>query len=513
MDSTGTFDRREFLAAIALPALAWTLPAVGEEGFEPWIASQRELSYRHLLRDISPSTPFERDVESRYIAAGRLDYVRAESARPGGRIRLRGDRVWQRIVPAPGSVSAAAPGAPPEPDYFFHWTRDSALVMHALATIQVTAPPGRAAECARCIDDFIRFSRTLQSSSAPESLGETRFNMDGTQDILQWNRPQFDGPALRALALMHYERVHANPLSAETSATLAEVVRADLDYIAVNWTRPGFDCWEEYSGFDFHSRVVQAAALHAGAGRARAERDGRRAGIYAHAEAGLRAALEQHWLPERGYYGFQLEASRPGDNLDAAIVMAAVHGRLADGRYSLLDDRILATLARLEDLFSRLYAINAARAEEEGLLYGRYAGDQYYGGNPWGMISLEYAESQYRLAALLASRASQPITPLNRIVLERALRRAGNSVDLGNRGDAFTDAAVRRALLRGLVLRGDDILRTVSRLTPATGDLPEQYDKSSGTPVSTRNLAWSHAALLAATDARDKSLIFFDSRP
>lgn len=59
-----------------------------------------------------------------------------------------------------------------------------------------------------------------------------------------------------------------------------------------------------------------------------------------------------------------------------------------------------------------------------------------------------------------------------------------------------------RDLLRGFVVRDDDILRTARRLTPATGDMPEQYHKDSGTPVSTRKLSWSHAAFLAATDAR-----------
>ena len=35
-------------------------------------------------------------------------------------------------------------------------------------------------------------------------LGEPRFNPDGTIDILQWARPQYDGPALRALACLRY---------------------------------------------------------------------------------------------------------------------------------------------------------------------------------------------------------------------------------------------------------------------------------------------------------------------
>ncbi len=510
MKSPPSLDRREFLAALALPALAHALPAAGaapdsspEGGLAAWIAAQRKLSYQHLLRNVSPAAPFERDVESKYIAPERLEYVRAESARAGGRIRLNGDRVWQRIVPVTGSVAASAPGGPSEPDYFFHWTRDSALVMHALATLQADAPPPQAAECARHLEDFIRFSRTLQQSAAPAGIGETRFNMDGTLDFLQWNRPQHDGPGLRSLALMHYESLAAAVLPGELAVTLDEAVRADLDFLAANWMRPSYDLWEEYSSPDFHALVVQAGALDAGARRALAAGDQGRAGPYAAAASALRESLARHWLPDRGYYGFHREPVRPGDNLDVAVVIGALHGRLADGAGSLLDDRVLATLSKLEGLFARLYPFNARLAADEGLLYGRYEGDQYYGGNPWGMLTLECAEAQYQLAALLAQRASLQVTALNRPLFARALERAGHAGELGDGGDLFADPAARGVIVRGFTARGDDILRTLRRLTPPAGDMPEQYDKSSGVPVSTRNLAWSHAAFISAASARE----------
>ncbi|HWE79636.1 MAG TPA: glycoside hydrolase family 15 protein, partial [Pseudolabrys sp.] len=49
---------------------------------------------------------------------------------------LRRERVAfrQTIVPAPGSVLASPAIADwnPEPDYFFHWVRDSAIVMRTV---------------------------------------------------------------------------------------------------------------------------------------------------------------------------------------------------------------------------------------------------------------------------------------------------------------------------------------------------------------------------------------------
>jgi glucoamylase len=524
-------NRREFLFAGAL--LPWCLgarrsaaraeervrvtdQALADSELTEWITSQSALSVQHLLRNVSPASPIERTVASVHVAPDRLELARREAERPGGLIRFAGGSVIQRIRPRPGSVAAAAMGKPGEPDYSFHWVRDSALVMRMLATLEAVSPATEAAIYEQRLTDFIRFSRLLQQSGSPEGLGEVRFNLDGTQDILRWSRPQFDGPPLRALALMHFESRRRREPPAELAHTLDEVLQADLDYVAGNWEREGFDLWEEYRGHDFHARLVQMAALEAGARRAGGRQDRERAQHYGAAAAGLREALAQHWLGDREYYGFFVgprvywdgtQRSKPGDNFDAAVILAAVHGRLPEGRYSLLDDRILACAIHAEDLFASLYGINHARRAEEGVLLGRYAGDAYYGGNPMVFLTLEVAEGYYDAARMLAPQTSFAVTPLNRSFLERAWVRGGLTSRLDVHDNALAGAARRRALLRGLILRGDDVLRAVRRYTPASGELPEQFDQVSGAPASCPNLSWSHAAFLAATLARAAALV------
>jgi glucoamylase len=480
-----------------------------------WLTSQSALSIQHLLRNVSPAAPIERTVASVHIAPDRLELARREAERPDGLVRFAGGSVIQKIRPRPGSVAAAAMGKPGEPDYSFHWVRDSALVMRMLATLEAASAATEAAIYEHRLADFIRFSRLLQQSGSPEGLGEVRYNLDGSQDMLRWSRPQFDGPPLRALALMHFENLRRREPSPELTHTLDEVLQADLDYVAGNWERAGFDLWEEYRGHDFHARLVQMAALEAGARRAGARRDRERAQHYGAAAAGLRAALEQHWLADREYYGFFVgprvywdgtQRTKPGDNFDAAVVLAAVHGRISEGRYSLLDDRILACAIHAEDLFASLYSINQARRAEEGVLFGRYAGDTYYGGNPMVFLTLEVAEGYYGIAERLAPRTSFAVTHLNRPFLERAWLRGGLTSRLGVHDNALAGATRRRELLRGLILRGDDILRAVRRFTPASGELPEQFDQASGAPASCPNLSWSHAAFLTATQARAGAL-------
>src|ERR1700722_11023728 len=89
-----------------------------------------------------------------------------------------------------------------DPNYYFHWIRDSALDVQSLSRllpyVKNTTSEARIREF---IEDFVNFSDALQQAPTPYGLGETRFNVDGSIDRSSWPRPQFDGPALRALAL------------------------------------------------------------------------------------------------------------------------------------------------------------------------------------------------------------------------------------------------------------------------------------------------------------------------
>src|SRR5690242_13458974 len=142
----------------------------------------------------------------------------------------------QDIVPMRGSVlaSPAVANWDPEPDYFFHWLRDSAIVMSTVAELAAQAPDdAERRRWTRHFEDFVAFSVPLAGLDArnfaspvertelefrkflrPEAelraldadglLGEPRFNPDRTVDIFRWSRPQYDGPALRALACLRF---------------------------------------------------------------------------------------------------------------------------------------------------------------------------------------------------------------------------------------------------------------------------------------------------------------------
>jgi glucoamylase len=87
----------------------------------------------------------------------------------------------QTIRPAPGSVlaSPALDSWDPDPDYFFHWLRDSALVIDALR--HVIAEGAFAAEGLSRFKEFVAFSLSLNRLDGAGFLrlaGDFRKNID-----------------------------------------------------------------------------------------------------------------------------------------------------------------------------------------------------------------------------------------------------------------------------------------------------------------------------------------------
>ena len=301
----------------------------------------------------------------------------------------RRERFGQTITPAAGSVLASPAFADwdPQPDYFFHWTRDSALVMRTVADLMADA--STAAERARWqrhFKDFERFSLKLvdpdegallalsravgtcattdqkflrqeaeiRAVGSNALLGEPRFNPDGTIDIFRWSRPQYDGPALRALACLRYLQADAAPTD-----ELTRLLRGDLDFTVEHAGEPCIGPWEEAEQHANHYYVelVQLAALvH---GRAWANKD--QIKRWDEAEQKLRDGLELYWSERHQV----MSAMRPAttdaadDLLDAVTLLAAWDADLPDGPHSAADPRLEQTQAAIEALFTREFPINA----------------------------------------------------------------------------------------------------------------------------------------------------------
>jgi glucoamylase len=437
------------------------------EPLERWIDRQYRHSAAAMLKSVSP-----------------IDIVKA---RPG---------FDQTIVPIQGSIVASPVlGAyDPEPDYFFHWFRDSALIVDAMRLLAeddtLGDSDGRKLNAAH-FADFVRFSlslrhldgRALVDSSAwrgrvaPDYVkflrtdadlasvhgeavaADTRVNPDGTLDISSWPRPQHDGPALRALALLRWS---GSPrFDPALKPALSALLRDDLAYTLKHWRDSCFDIWEEEKGLHYYTLRLAAAALDGGGDWLVREGDGDGARACRADASAILGILDGYWLEDRRYYRSRvLDASVPSaKELDIAVILAAVHAAASGATHSVYDPRMHATLARLEALFAADYPINHNRPAARAPAMGRYAGDVYYSGGAYYFSTLAAAEFCFRAAA-----------------------RADDAASLIAHGDAF--------------------LETVRAYAPASGALSEQFDQRTGIPRSAQQLAWSHAAFISSIAAR-----------
>jgi len=406
-------------------------------------------------------------------------------------VHLRRDRAQfgQSIVPARGSVLASPVIAnwDPEPDYFFHWLRDSAIVMRTVVELAVHARDAAARlRWTRHFEDFVAFSlrlarlegRDLDSFAdrtdpgfrqflRPDAeicvlagdrlLGEPRFNPDGTVDVLRWSRPQYDGPALRALACLKYLAAGFG-----RSADLEALLRLDLDFTARYAGETCIGPWEEAdeNAHHYYVAAVQLGALVHGRGFLGAPAEA--------AEARLRADLGRHWSEGQEVYAaiWPFTGKARDDLVDSAILLAVLDADLAEGPHSVADPRVWRTLAALEDVFAREFPINRGRTAPA---LGRSRRDRYFGGGAWYVTTLAAATLNYR----------------------RATRD----------GDAR------------YLARGDAFMATVRDLTPPDRHLSEQVDRASGVPASARDLTWSYAAFVAAAHDRDEAVLRGAARP
>jgi glucoamylase len=107
----------------------------------------------------------EPDVLPAWIARqARYSLVAMERAVSATRLTRQRDEFGQAIVPVEGSVlaSPAIGNWDPEPDYFFHWLRDSAIVMRTVAELfGDAATTQERARWSGHFEDFVRFSLGL----------------------------------------------------------------------------------------------------------------------------------------------------------------------------------------------------------------------------------------------------------------------------------------------------------------------------------------------------------------
>lgn len=444
----------------------------GAEGLDTWLALQESVS-REALRASVSAEGFRHE---------RLEFGQVVAAAPGSVLASRHRARWD-----------------PEPDYAYHWVRDAAVVMrlapllarqdraswrvrmsdYVAFSLHMATRPAPAANPLRATTKpafrrFLRPDAELAALCGAQLLGEPRCNVDGSVDAERWSRPQHDGPALRALSCLH-----AGDLKPDGSAALLAL---DLGYTLDHAATPCIGPWEEEGEHDLHAFTLMAQRAALRAGFARGGLDPTRAGA---ALSRIGASLDGLAADPSGVMRARGQGT-PGTS-DAAVILGALLGASDELAFGPADPRILAAAAWLIDWSARSFAINCDGAPA----IGRGPDDRFFGGNPWVPATLGMAELHFALAERFLVPGQPPDATAAVSFFRRFLDRSPDA----RAGD-------RAALAAQLISAGERYLATLRRHAPPDGRLPEQIHRDTGAPVSCPDLTWSHAALIAAAEAR-----------
>lgn len=378
-----------------------------------------------------------------------------------------------------GAAAGAVIASPSRstPDYFYHWVRDAGLVMAALIA-EVDDPAwddATRSQIERHIRAWIAFESRLQETpNRSGGLGEPRFMADGRADDGEWGRPQNDGPALRASAMVAFAwREIWNGRRNEVLRTLYRgelpartPIKKDLEFVAHHWREASFDIWEEVKGTHFFTRSVQHRALLDGADLAEELGDVDAAKFYRQQAHAIAQDFGEFRDPVRGFTRptiHQVDGwTHKASGLDVSVLLGAIHGRMRK------DSAVYRATELLERDFLQRYPLNAKatlNVARAGLApaIGRYPEDVYdgvgfAGGNPWFLATHAYAEWHCRTDGLRSS--STGGRELGLRYLERSMHHQG-----------------------------------------PYGSMSEQYRRTDGYMQGARDLTWSYASFLSAARA------------
>ncbi|KAL8711361.1 MAG: hypothetical protein Q9220_004258 [cf. Caloplaca sp. 1 TL-2023] len=379
------------------------------------------------------------------------------------------------------------------PDYFYSWTRDSALTCKML----IDAFIGGDTSLRPYIDDYISAQANLQTVANPSGdlsdgsgLGEPKFEANGTAFVGSWGRPQRDGPALRATALIAYSRwLLSHGEESKVTSTIWPIISNDLNYVGQYWNQTGFDLWEEVYGSSFFTTAVQHRALVEG--HAISQEIGKTCIPCESQAPQVLCFLQSFWNGAFVVSNVNGQSGRNGR--DTNSVLGSIHtfdpdAGCDDMTFQPCSSRALANHKAVTDSFRPAYRINAGIPQGQAVAVGRYTEDIYMGGNPWYLNTLAAAEQLYdalfqinRTGSLTVDEISLPF-----------FRDLDPSMGTGQ----YPSSSARYIeITLAMNQYADGYIEIVRKYSPADGGLAEQYSRDD-----------AYASLLTAA-ARRSSIV------
>jgi glucoamylase len=389
-----------------------------------------------------------------------------------------------------GGVVAAPDHDTPGGNYYYHWMRDAALTMRC---VQETAS---SYNYENELKSYTAWVLKAQSQTDPNGIDvrtEPKFELpNGEVFSGGWCRPQNDGPGLRATALMMFANtlldksdssyVSENLWTGDSSKN-GGAIKFDLDYVVDNYQTSTCDLWEEYTSNDlFWNKITMKKAMILGAEFATRMGDSDSASRYTATAQAIDATLyDNHWNGKA-----VIEAT--GRTYDGAVIVGFNTGfDSSDNLFAPSSYEVASTVKEYNSMFCSEYSINTQDSGNSipGVLYGRYQGDIYAGGNPWVLTTAALGNLFYRGGNYVKKHGLPESNALD----------TWSQVFGVDASDISADT---------FVTAGDAVMNRLKYHIGDTYHLDEQLDRNTGVQMSAKDLTWSYAEVLNAMSSRDK---------
>jgi glucoamylase len=324
-------------------------------------------------------------------------------------------KIFDQLGPTAGAAEGLVIAAPSKdhPNYFYTWTRDSAIVTGTIMDRLLTGENELEAALRLYAYSQGSLQKLCNPSGCPTSggLGEPKFNVDGTAFTGSWGRPQRDGPALRAITLIRFANYlldrgtdadHAfvsRFLYSQDTSSGNSVIKNDLEYTSHNCFQFSYDLWEEVQDLHFFTLLSCRKALEIGSALASRLNDQGAAGWYTQQSRALTSLLlaSKFRFPDGSYRAYARDHgdTRNRRGVDSAVLLGVLAaGDAGDENFGPSAPAVLASIKVYVDAFRGLYSIANSEGQTKGsdpVPTGRYPEDKWDGydttehsmGNPW----------------------------------------------------------------------------------------------------------------------------------
>ena len=265
------------------------------------------------------------------------------------------------------------------PNYFYHWIRDSALT-----TLTLSKMYKKNIEKTFIKNFLLKYSLFEKHLQEINNLGEPKFNVDGTNFMDDWGRPQNDGPAIRIISCYEISKIYEdNKLFVRNylydgKLPSNTIIKKDLEYICNNYNKPCFDLWEETYGFHFYTSYMQLIAMKIGIKLATSFGDFYASEYYFKIYQEIKSFIKNFYINNQIYSNLSPDL-KPLRKHDTSLILLLTQPKFKYVEKLYYDEIYKKNINEMIHHFEKKYKAK--------YWIGRYYDDKYYNGNPWILLT------------------------------------------------------------------------------------------------------------------------------